>query len=239
MGKESDYNKDLRSNILIASIRVEEAASNVLKFLFRTIKPDSKTLGNKSSSLSFKNKIDLLYDLEDIEKSDYIDMIKFMEIRNQFIHNPNCNSFEDLTKDFPEGVKYLKAKYPNTEESEELMNQISFINLWKSVLVKLILLKIEYNKGAQEEMQRFVDSMSLKKLDEIYISSFEAWKKAFQSKELPFLGYSSEELEYEVSDFYRKLQYNLLDEQIKILDSISANEVTSREIYKRRVILKK
>ncbi|TRW22164.1 hypothetical protein FMM05_18420 [Flavobacterium zepuense] len=236
MKKVKDYNKDLRSNILISSIRVEEAASNVLVYLFRTIKPDSKTLGNKSSSLSLKNKIDLLYDLEDIEKADYAGMIKFMEIRNQFIHNPNCSCFLDLSKDFPEGLKYLKTNYPVQENNAEIMYQTSFFNLWKSVLGKLILLKFEYSKGAEEEMKRFVNSQSVMKFNEICNLAIENWKKRKSEDEnIPFLGYTFDQLQHEIQVFTNQLQYDLLDEQIKVLDSIDDNKIVAKDIYRRKI----
>ncbi len=87
MVREKTYNEALRSRVLICSIRAEDSASDILISLLRRVRPDSKTLGNKSSSLSFKNKIDLLYDIDDLTKEEYTSMLKFMEIRNQFIHN--------------------------------------------------------------------------------------------------------------------------------------------------------
>ena len=74
--KDKDYNSMLRAHILVCSIREEEAASEVLKSLLRLVKPETKTLDNKSSSLSFKNKIDLLYDIDDLNKEEYT-KIKF------------------------------------------------------------------------------------------------------------------------------------------------------------------
>ncbi len=56
--KQKNYNKKLRSQILIMSVRVEEAAGKAVKSLLRTVKFESKTLGNNSSSFSFKNRID-------------------------------------------------------------------------------------------------------------------------------------------------------------------------------------
>jgi DNA-binding MltR family transcriptional regulator len=91
-----DYNIELRSYILNLALSVEDLSTLIVKSLLRKVKSNSKTLDNKSSSLSFKNKIDILYDLGDITNDAYNQFVKFMEIRNQFIHNPQCNKFVDL-----------------------------------------------------------------------------------------------------------------------------------------------
>ena len=87
--KQKNYNKKLRSQILIMSVRVEEAAGKAVKSLLRTVKFESKTLGNNSSSFSFKNRIDLLYDLEDLNKKDYTSCLKFAEISKPILISDN------------------------------------------------------------------------------------------------------------------------------------------------------
>ena len=104
------FNIALRSSILLCSIREENEVSKALKYLLRTVKDGSKTLGNKSSSLSFKTKVDLLSDIGDLDKTEYDRLILFMEIRNQFIHNPECNSFADFGKVATETDNKLKSK---------------------------------------------------------------------------------------------------------------------------------
>ena len=75
------------------SLEIENILSTILIQLFRIPKTDLKTLSNKSSAISFKTKVDLLYDLDRISKEHYNLLLLFMEIRNQFIHNIEATSF--------------------------------------------------------------------------------------------------------------------------------------------------
>jgi len=236
MNKKVDYNTALRSSILICSIRVEEMASETLKNMLRIVKPDSKVLGNKSSSLSLKNKIDLLYDLEDLSPKDYAHQVKFMEIRNQFIHNPYCNSFINLKSEAPDSAKYLKSNFPNNLDEEEESYFESFKSLFTHTFGKLILLKLEYQKGKSDEIIQFTISQSVKNLKEVFQISLENWKKS-KSKiyVLPWIGISPEDLHSEFLDFERYLNIALIDEQIKIIDAISKEEISEKQIFKKRI----
>jgi len=80
-------NMELRKDILYKSLSIEDLLSSLLAILFRFPKDSSKTLGHSSSALSFKQKADLLKDLGRLNATDYNDLILFMEIRNQLIHN--------------------------------------------------------------------------------------------------------------------------------------------------------
>lgn len=234
-----DYNKDLRSKILICSIRCEEAASSALKMFLRTVRPSSKTLDNKSSSLSFKSKIDLLYDIEDLKIDDYNLMLKFMEIRNQFIHNPECNSFVDLTNIAKDCTNFLKKQLPNPIEDEEENLHHSFKELFTRVLGTLLILKTEYHHGIKYEMHKYVDSKALEKFKEIYSNAFQKW--AAYKKTLPNPIYQRfpaiDNSEKEVLAFERYINLEIIDEKLKILDAISNKDITEKEVFKRKVDL--
>lgn len=235
MQKEKDYNQPLRSSILICSIRCEEAASDALRNLLRTVKPDSKTLSSKSSSLSFKNKIDLLYDIDDIDKDDYGLLLKFMEIRNQFIHNPNCNSFIDLSKQAPELTNFLITKLPNDQKDEETSYKQSFKDLFMRTIGKLLILKLEYRKGYTHEMYRYIDAKTLENFQSIYKVAFDKWKADKRElKPIPSYGFNFNNSEEDITNFEYILNITILDEKIKICDAISNNEVTIKDVFKRR-----
>jgi len=168
--------------VLICSIRAEEAASDALRNLLRTVKGDSKTLGNKSSSLSFKNKIDLLYDIEDLNKDEYSSCLRFMEIRNQFIHNPSCNSFKDLENEAPDLSGFLKTKLPSSQTDGEENYQESFTQLWIRVMGKILTLKLEYRKGSTDEMLRYVNAKTMNNFDDIFKSACAKWKESKAKK---------------------------------------------------------
>jgi hypothetical protein len=239
--KDKDYNRDLRAQILICSIREEEAASEILKNLLRLVKPNSKTLDNKSSSLSFKNKIDLLYDIDDLNKDDYTSLLKFMEIRNQFIHNPNCSSFNDLEKESPDSAKYLKATFENKIEDSEKSYVESFRKLFTRTLGLLLVLNLEYTKGSTNEMHRFIDAKTLENFDLIFKAAYDHWLNVKMQNPPAFIGLFPNEgnsIE-DVKDFERYLQFYILEEKIKLLDKIINSEVTSKDIFVRRADLLK
>lgn len=237
MFKDKDYNGDLRGQILICSIRAEEAASDALKFLLRTVKIDSKTLSNKSSSLSFKNKVDLLYDIEDITKEDYSYLLKSMEIRNQFIHNSDCNSFIELKTQASDTVSFLKSKLGNEIIDEEASLKESFKQLFIRALGKLLILKYEYRKGYTNEMSRFVDASVINNIESIYDSAVESLK-AQQSSGLAPGSLPSYLLIKNSDNDLKNLKSLLLmaitSEKIKLFKSIVDKTITEKDIYGRR-----
>ena len=232
MHKENDYNQPLRSQILICSIREEEAAADAVRYLLRTVRPNSKTLGNKSSSLSFKNKIDLFYDIEDLSVEDYNNLIKFMEIRNQFIHNPSCSSFTDLAKEAPETIKFLQNKFSNKITAAEESYIQSFKDLFMGTLAKLLILKIEYRNGYSEELLRFINAKAIDNFSDIYKAAIQSWKETKQPTQNEFAN-----SEQAIKGFEDYLNYWLLDKKIKIADSIISDEINGEDIFKRRIDL--
>lgn len=153
-----NYNIGLRSKILMCSIKQEELSAEVVKKFLRIFKQDLKTLGNKTSSFSFKNKIDLLFDIGDIEKEQYPFFIKFMEIRNQFIHNPTCSTFLNLKRENIEVTNYLKKNLENkiSDEEQSLSDSFDKLNAFcENILIKL---DEEYDQGIKNDLHRFLDA---------------------------------------------------------------------------------
>lgn len=90
---------------------------------------NTKTLDNKSSSISLRAKIDLLMDCGKIDKQNYTNLLHIISIRNQFAHNFECNNFEDLPK-FIDGIDKPLLKYcPNLNVSIEENLKTGFLNM--------------------------------------------------------------------------------------------------------------
>jgi hypothetical protein len=89
-------NIKLKSQVLKASIEIETKLSELLLELLDIIKDTPKTLVKTGSALTFKSKADLLLDIYKIDQELYTDLILFTEIRNQFIHINETNSFETV-----------------------------------------------------------------------------------------------------------------------------------------------
>ncbi|MBP6565713.1 MAG: hypothetical protein KA270_01030, partial [Saprospiraceae bacterium] len=64
--KSKNFNIILRGKVLEKALILEELTSDIIKLILRIVWDETKTLGNQSTSLSFKNKTDLLFDLQDL-----------------------------------------------------------------------------------------------------------------------------------------------------------------------------
>lgn len=104
-------NIELRNKVLFYSLNLEAYSSTFLKWLLGIQDNDSISFGNTGKALSFDQKINLLIDIGSLQSSDKGKFQKFMEIRNQLMHNLKCNYLKDIF-----GVeKYLTKHYPSPE----------------------------------------------------------------------------------------------------------------------------
>ena len=102
---------NFRSIVIEDVVKIEREISKLLKLILRIHIPDSKTLGNRNSSLSFISKIHLLNDLGNLS-SENVKLFKSLaEIRNQFAHNIDCDSFEEFAKINDQTWKFLTKIY--------------------------------------------------------------------------------------------------------------------------------
>lgn len=117
-----------RAFIIASSLKIEHNLSILLgNLLYVNDINTSKTLGNKSSALSFNQKADLLLDTEFISPDDRKKFKLFMEIRNQFAHNSSCESYEDCLNLIDGCQNRLNKYYPlkNTEAESNTKKQVS------------------------------------------------------------------------------------------------------------------
>lgn len=152
-GEPNRFNLALRSRILEMALHLEEDVwFLILAFLsIRDTKVDSaeirkpKALSNSSGSLSLKNKIDLLFDLNILDKTEYNKFLLIMEFRNQFLHNTGCNSFMQAFNYLGEDKKKNLLKYANDSDDvdsesccldafEKLFNEVEMITNNKMLL---------------------------------------------------------------------------------------------------------
>ncbi len=132
-----DLGLEIRKEILENALMMEMLTTNFLARILNIKEPkNSRTLGNKTSSFSFNNKIDLLIDLGALKKEERRKYQYFMEIRNQFIHNIYASTYEKclsvldgtnnaILKLYPQPDDLsLDEKYKNAVNSlsEEVLN---------------------------------------------------------------------------------------------------------------------
>lgn len=156
-------NMEKRIQVLRYSLILEKQASLELSNLL-LISDISKTksLGNKSESLSFNQKINILVD-SGVVGTDYKPKFQhFMSIRNQFMHNIDADTYEKVINQFDGLLSYLKKNYqdnfdlkPNLEDSLELsvkhlfkdcINHLIEIKGLKATISKNLTLKDYYEK---------------------------------------------------------------------------------------------
>jgi len=144
MEKDIDMNLELRSEILEASLNLENAVSEFIVALLVIEKEKRKAISNKSGNLSFKNKIDLLFDLDSLNSEEHQKLLLLMELRNQFLHNLECNSFVKAINllGSDKGKKLLKLGNTNGIEDLEYQYKSAFVNL-KIECLKIVTDKIE------------------------------------------------------------------------------------------------
>jgi hypothetical protein len=155
----NDKNDQLRSEILNYALNLEHNVDLLLIAYLSIEKPNRKAISNKSGNLSFKNKLDLLFDLDILTKQEYDKLLLLMEFRNQFIHNIECNSFvcavEILGSD--RGKKLLY--FSDIDENINIENRYhrGFTKLYGKSL-KLFVDKIDERKQVIEERHKMLVS---------------------------------------------------------------------------------
>jgi len=146
--QKNDINIELRKGILERSLHVESMINQLLLLFLSINKDGTKTLSNKSSSLSFKSKVDLLYDLDKLTKPEHDKFILFMEIRNQFIHNMDCTSFLKLFGILGNDRRRALVKYEDPRDfnlDDEMRHEFAFNGLFMDCL-QTMLSKIQAQK---------------------------------------------------------------------------------------------
>lgn len=148
-------NGDIRYKVLIKSLDVEHKLSLIIKEIIRIPKHTTKTLGSKSSSFSFRNKVDLLYDLDWLSDEEYQLLLMFMEIRNQFVHNLEADSFVKVFEHL--GTGKLKRFIGINSEIQDLYNKQE---------------QLEEHNRERESILNFAFDALILKLNKIFIDQY-------------------------------------------------------------------
>lgn len=152
---EDSMGMSVRQDVLQSSLFFERSISIYLATLLGVIDPDkSKSFGNSGSSLSFNSKVELLIDIGALPADIKKGFQKFMEIRNQFIHNFSANTYENCFDVLDDGVeKFLTKKYPQSES-------LSREERLKKVFQDLALELLEVMKSLNDKVKKKFESES-------------------------------------------------------------------------------
>ena len=109
------YTNELRLTILENSLFHEHLITKSLGDILEIDIDNSYSLSDKSSSLSLATKINLLIDLNRLTREQKTKLIFYLEIRNQFLHNWKCRTFEDCFKSLDKTYNALNKLYKPDE----------------------------------------------------------------------------------------------------------------------------
>ena len=225
----------LRSFVLSHAIRQEQTSSKIIKALLRILKQKTKTLSNKSSSLSFKNKIDLLYDLEELSSDEYNHLLKFMEIRNQFIHNHECSSFIKLGESNSELTKYLKKNFANEKDDEEQSLLESYNQLFIICQSKLLVMEREFAAGILNDYEKYIDHQLYNRFDEVIQRALQHLKEENGKRRFAFIP-TQDNPRNHIDRFINSLKLTISQTRTEILDELEGEE-NMKKAFKRKVTI--
>jgi len=166
ISRKMDIGLKKRNLVLSTSLYIEKMTSVFLGSLLGIEDIEtSKTLGNKNSSLSFNNKIDLLIDIGALKPETKKKFQHFMEIRNQFMHNLSATSYVKCVDNLNGTEKSLLKIYPQKKGLEkedelegaitELCNDVAKLAMDITEAVKKKFMQeslMEINKKSQDAM---------------------------------------------------------------------------------------
>ncbi len=127
----------IRIDFLHKSLMIEATISGLLSQLLGVKDASSsKSFGNSSSALSYNAKVLLFLDLGFIRSEDYWKFQKFMEIRNQFMHNLEAASYEECFSYLKGAEEKLLKEYPKIKlKSKEARLKKAALTLANDVFI--------------------------------------------------------------------------------------------------------
>lgn len=167
---------DNRMVVLGSALKIEYLINQLLGQILDIECENSKTLGNKSTSLSLNQKVLILLDLKIIEPKEKEKIENFMGVRNQFMHNLNTSSFEIYFDNNVSAKNWFKKNYPieiNNITNEEKYKK-AFLNL--SLDVHSIILKRNITSAIIKCSKEHISKLEIKYksvLEETYFKIFE------------------------------------------------------------------
>jgi len=176
MANQKDLGIEIRKEILRKSLLVEKLTSYFLSSLLG-IKDyqKSKTLGNSGNCMSFNQKVNLLIEIGALSIETRSKFQKFMEIRNQFMHNFDASTFEKCISEINGAEKYLLNTYPQNDSNSNEEKLKLAVNELSSEIVDLTVAitekvkekkKVEAtNKALKISTKAFVNTASQLKKD--------------------------------------------------------------------------
>ncbi|MCF6133547.1 hypothetical protein [Flavobacterium wongokense] len=160
--------EDLRLYILEHTILIEEIVSSALGQILNIDWKNSKSFGFSSSALSFNQKVQIIQDIQGLEKIEVQKLSDIMSIRNKFAHVRSIATFNDffLSGENGKNVKKNLDKWYGKNgtiesESEEQKYKRYFFILAAEVITTIILKAMFYSVSEQSKLKE-IDQSKIK-----------------------------------------------------------------------------
>ena len=228
----------LRSSVIEQMLRLEQTSSDALREILRIYDHESRTLGNQSKyALTFKTKIDLLFDLGEISDIEYKHLIKLMEIRNQFAHNPAAGSFVSLNKEINNHLLNNCPDEIKIGQEEEKKLYLIFEHLCGLALEKLLIITAEYSSAVKGEIRKHMNDIIIQNFGTVWERALEKNKEKMKTiPELALIINKQTVLDYFFEDLKRSMNEVALEEMQKStpnLTNILKQKENIEEILKK------
>jgi uncharacterized protein YktA (UPF0223 family) len=166
-----DIGIKIRTNILFNALMVENLTSAFLgRLLGISDVENSKTLGNKSGSLSFNQKVDLLIEIGALSKDEKKKFQTFMEIRNQFMHNLQAKTYQDCFA-FLDGKEAFLIKLYKPDKTLSKEKQLEFIT--QELCNDVVKLTAGLMKKVEEKIKKEVEADQYKDFQKVIFRGIE------------------------------------------------------------------
>lgn len=129
-----------RLYVVETTIYIEELISETLGLLLGFDSKISSSLGSKSTSLGFNQKVTIIQDMKNVDNIMIQKMNCLMQIRNKFAHVSNVSDFDGLFEHTSNGKsirKDLVKWYGKSKKTEDYSNQ-DFIKLFNDLANEII-----------------------------------------------------------------------------------------------------
>jgi len=152
-------NIELRGKVLTKALILEDTINKLVLLYLSINKEGRRAIGHKSGTLTYKNLLDLLYDIDVLNREEYNTLLLLMELRNQFMHNLACDSFEKAIEILgnDRGKKLLKFnKLERGTLEEQYLNSFYGLN---TECLGIIKLKLQEKKREVTEKHEFIQKL--------------------------------------------------------------------------------
>lgn len=168
-----------RAVVLRYALNLESVASSVLAWLLDIADPQSSlSFGNRSSTLSFNQKLNLLIDNEAITKEEKNKLEIFSGVRNQFMHNSEANDYTYAISLLDGAENKLRKLYPKAFEGCE--KEEAFEKVVEHLYVEGLRTLASFKGGMERKMKRGSEAKIYK---EYYEKQSESIRKNFKELE--------------------------------------------------------